>query len=673
MADPSDYDYQIPKAYIEDTPETMKAYDQAHLKAGRALIGDVVKGPDGKPISNFRGTLHRTDDGREFWVPNTSPSGRFFKTRLQTGPLSIPNATPEEVSPNDQGPILKKYQEELTNQPFNPFLKSANNPHPSWYVDAKGNEIPATLMSPSQLRNAHQILETFNSYKNKDASGVQNFFNENATAIQTLDKIKALMSNTKVLGNDPIGTLQYYANGALNWSKLSNTQKAGYPDGDKLALANELITRIQQARDQIAGMDAASAQDKGSNLGGLAHSALETISEWLPGKWGTPLRVAGGASGELPAGADITKVAAVIDGMEKQFKQAGVKDMMADTSTYDYPINPQLREQYHQYGLDLYKQGIKYGDSPLDHTDNLNVTLAPPKPKPTPTGPTTGETTTGIAPGYTPAQWMALTLEERQAALKKAQIDQGGDKGGEPNKPATGTGASQPTGPTGQQWTPSTTESGVVPIPAAAGATKAETPQPNAPVNVSGMPSSDWNVRPTPAVAQTSNEPAQTTPGQVEPTNRIGESAGGAALRNIGHFIGKDWNKVNQWLDTLEGHGPKKAPIAPAPANQGPETVGNASPSDPLQSPLEKALGNRPAPLVPPAGTPAKPAAQPWGWLQWMFGGPKTSQNQLPSNAEMGAPLGSPDNPIMHQEHVDALEPGTPFHWRDHPAPYVKV
>jgi hypothetical protein len=59
-----------------------------------------------------------------------------------------------------------------------------------------------------------------------------------------------------------------------------------------------------------------------------------------------------------------------------------------------------------------------------------------------------------------------------------------------------------------------------------------------------------------------------------------------------------------------------------------------------------------------------------------------TTENELPSNSEMGAPLGSPDTrivggqPVAHlfqQEHVDGLAPGTPFYWADHPDAYVKV
>lgn len=48
----------------------------------------------------------------------------------------------------------------------------------------------------------------------------------------------------------------------------------------------------------------------------------------------------------------------------------------------------------------------------------------------------------------------------------------------------------------------------------------------------------------------------------------------------------------------------------------------------------------------------------------------------IASDSEMGAPLGTPNYQIprlVRQEHVDALQPGTPFYWQDHPDAYVKT
>jgi hypothetical protein len=108
---------------------------------------------------------------------------------------------------------------------------------------------------------------------------------------------------------------------------------------------------------------------------------------------------------------------------------------------------------------------------------------------------------------------------------------------------------------------------------------------------------------------------------------------------------------------------PSKAPIG----NQGPETIGNAS-----QPGLGPQLLN---PTFAPKDYPTL-HLKPWG----IFSG--ASADELPSNSEVGAPLGSPDTRIVggqpvahlfHQEHVDGLPPGTPFYWADHADPYVKV
>jgi hypothetical protein len=91
---------------------------------------------------------------------------------------------------------------------------------------------------------------------------------------------------------------------------------------------------------------------------------------------------------------------------------------------------------------------------------------------------------------------------------------------------------------------------------------------------------------------------------------------------------------------------------------------------------------------VPPADiiAPNKPGATgDWGtigdWWNKLFHHPATSPSAsaepVTSNVEVGAPLGAGDMPgvnrLHHQEHVDALRPGTPFYWRDHPHAYVRV
>lgn len=56
---------------------------------------------------------------------------------------------------------------------------------------------------------------------------------------------------------------------------------------------------------------------------------------------------------------------------------------------------------------------------------------------------------------------------------------------------------------------------------------------------------------------------------------------------------------------------------------------------------------------------------------------PTTSAEPVASDVAVGAPLGANDAPgvarLHHQEHVDLLQPGTPFYWRDHPHAYVRV
>jgi hypothetical protein len=55
-----------------------------------------------------------------------------------------------------------------------------------------------------------------------------------------------------------------------------------------------------------------------------------------------------------------------------------------------------------------------------------------------------------------------------------------------------------------------------------------------------------------------------------------------------------------------------------------------------------------------------------------------TDESEAPeavsSNVEVGAPAGAGEIPrLTEQEHVDALQPGSPFYWQDHPNAYAKV
>jgi hypothetical protein len=58
--------------------------------------------------------------------------------------------------------------------------------------------------------------------------------------------------------------------------------------------------------------------------------------------------------------------------------------------------------------------------------------------------------------------------------------------------------------------------------------------------------------------------------------------------------------------------------------------------------------------------------------------GEQVAENEAPeevgSNVEVGAPAGAGEIPrLTEQEHVDALAPGSPFYWQDHPNAYAKV
>lgn len=157
---------------------------------------------------------------------------------------------------------------------------------------------------------------------------------------------------------------------------------------------------------------------------------------------------------------------------------------------------------------------------------------------------------------------------------------------------------------------------------------------------------------------------------------------------------------VGHWL--FPGHvGP--APISPTPT---PTPTPSATPaSSPSQSPAATQT-NQPstsdhlfpkapkAPISSTTKTPAQPSTDTGGddtpaprdWrdipnlpppkLVPIRPGKQTAQAEpVQSNVEVGAPLGANGQvPLLHhQEHVDALEPGTPFYWRDHPDAYVKI
>lgn len=574
MADPQDYDYGITPAYTETPAEEIARQDAEYVKAGIGLIGHKVK-----PLqTSNRGTLY--DDGTTKWWVRASPNGRFFRQRINAG---VPGSQAEDVSPNDQGTVLREYEKELTSQPYNPW--NLDNPeHKFWYYDSKGKPIPATQMSPTQLINAHNINESFNQQqKLHDVTGIQSVLNQNVNAIHTLDRIKALMQN-KALGEDPIGTLQYYANGALNWAKLRDQEKANYPDAAKLRLADQFVAQVRQARQQIAGMDAASEQDKGANLSGVLSSILGSIDNFVPfvptkaGIIGAgaaaAAKGAGAAVEQGPLNIDVKRLAGVIDGMENSLKQTGVQDVMAYTKSGQYPISTQIRKVYDAFGHELYDKGIRYGADPYEKSVDLNA------PK-----------------------------SEQQG---DQQTSQTGTSGGETQTSAAGPGGLAVAGRQGSSGTP------IEQTPIVQGAEQLwHNITSRGPTSAGGGPAAGVTAAP---ITTPSKSPAAVQTDQT-PKAPLSSTSPKTPAKSSGDTSGDNAPAPTYWRDVPNLQAP-----TPAPIKRGKSTA------------------------------EAEPVA---------------------SDVAVGAPLGANDAPgvarLHHQEHVDALEPGTPFYWRDHADPYVRV
>jgi hypothetical protein len=108
------------------------------------------------------------------------------------------------------------------------------------------------------------------------------------------------------------------------------------------------------------------------------------------------------------------------------------------------------------------------------------------------------------------------------------------------------------------------------------------------------------------------------------------------------------------------------SPGGPATLIRAPAATG---PTEHLEQTIPKVLNK----LINPFYDPATDRE----WQMKMLQGATTQAEPVGSNVEVGAPLGAGDAPgvtrLHQQEHVDALEPGTPFYWRDHPNAYVRV
>jgi hypothetical protein len=93
-------------------------------------------------------------------------------------------------------------------------------------------------------------------------------------------------------------------------------------------------------------------------------------------------------------------------------------------------------------------------------------------------------------------------------------------------------------------------------------------------------------------------------------------------------------------------------------------------PTEPLQQTIPKVLNK----LINPFYTDPKTEKE---RQMQILENATTQAEPVSSNVEVGAPLGAGDAPgvnrLHQQEHVDALEPGTPFYWRNHPDAYMRV
>lgn len=163
---------------------------------------------------------------------------------------------------------------------------------------------------------------------------------------------------------------------------------------------------------------------------------------------------------------------------------------------------------------------------------------------------------------------------------------------------------------------------------------------------------------PLPADAGTIQGPGSIVNAPIAQTPAVTlQTPAGAQTTQRGASIPETLWNVGQGI--ISPGGPASLIRAPAPTG----------PTEHLQQTIPKVLNK----LINPFYDPATDRE----WQMRMLEGATTQAQPVASNVEVGAPLGASDAPgvnrLHQQEHVDALEPGTPFYWRDHPDAYVRV